>query len=145
MAELRKGYDSQHGPAFLLGGSAEEEKSETSTSEDAGENQGALTFGKGPKVKIDQLSACDDTRDSACWAEVGEWAVVNSSNVAAIAYNKKAQELYVEFLGKGKVNPIYRYSGVSVSTARDMFDSSSVGSFVWKVLRDRYAFQKIKG
>ncbi len=79
------------------------------------------------------------------WAKTGKWVRVISSNVKGIKYDKANQTLYVQFKGyKGAADPIYAYYDVAIATARSMFNSSSMGGFVWAKLRDQYQYDRIK-
>lgn len=80
------------------------------------------------------------------WVESGARVRVHSSNVAAIRYDRPNQILYVQFRVKGVITPdgaLYRYFDVHPMTARAMFNTSSMGKFVWYRLRDRYAYERV--
>ena len=74
------------------------------------------------------------------WVRSGDWAMVKSSNVAAIRFERVNKELYVAF----KDGSEYRYSGVSTHTAKDMYGCASMGKFVWRRLRDKFPYSKVK-
>ena len=65
------------------------------------------------------------------WAESGDWAEVYSSNVARIAYHWARTSLLVWF----RSGRLYVYYGVSPEAAKEMFNSSSMGKYVWKLRR----------
>lgn len=69
--------------------------------------------------------------DAKGWYESGRWVNVTSSNVKGIMYDKKKSYLYVEF----KSNAIYVYRDIDYRIAKNMFNSTSMGKFVWYVLR----------
>lgn len=71
------------------------------------------------------------------WAKSGRWVHVHSSNVASIAFNSEAKQLFVQFGGsaKGVPQPVYCYFGIDPHKAKSMFNSSSLGRWVWKELR----------
>lgn len=68
------------------------------------------------------------------WIEHPRWVNIHSTNVKRIKYNQKQLQLFVEF----KNNSVYRYDNVPVEVAIDFFNSSSLGRFVWRRLRDRF-------
>lgn len=83
--------------------------------------------------------------DADGWMDSGRWVGVKSSNVAGIRYNRPMKRLYVEFKGKkGSPDSVYQYDGVPPQTARAMFGTGSMGSFVWKRLRGKFPYAKIK-
>lgn len=86
------------------------------------------------------------------WVDSGARVRVRSSNVLAIRYDKPNQILYVEFKkhlkGKNKntdgvAGKLYRYFGVHPLTAKSMYQSASMGKFVWYKLRDRYPYEPL--
>lgn len=80
------------------------------------------------------------------WAESGLRVRVHSSNVAAIRYDKPNQILYVQFRVKGVITSdgaLYRYFGVHPATAKSMYNTISMGRFVWYKLRDRYPYERV--
>lgn len=86
-------------------------------------------------IKVDrrhQLDADD-------WASLGRWVNVKSSNVGAIKYDWDLRRLYVQF----KNGSVYSYEGVHPVTARNMFNSASMGKFVWQRLRDKFAYRRL--
>lgn len=75
------------------------------------------------------------------WLERNVWVGVESSNVRAIKYSKSRYELYVRFRDGSE----YKYSGVDKLMARQMFDSTSKGKWVWRRLRRaNRPYQRIK-
>ena len=80
------------------------------------------------------------------WVDTGAQVYVHSSNVAAIRYDKSNRVLYVQFRVKGNIEPsgaLYRYYDVHPATARSMYQTASMGKFVWHKLRDRYAYERV--
>ena len=65
------------------------------------------------------------------WVKDNDWVGVKSSNVSAIKYDRVRKELYVSFNSGGSGY----YTGVPVLTARDMFNASSVGTFLHQKLK----------
>lgn len=78
------------------------------------------------------------------WAKSGMWAMVSSSNVAAIAYDDKEKLLYVMFQVKEGAPPVWAYRGVDVFKAKDMFNCNSMGSFVHQRLRNKHPERRIR-
>lgn len=76
--------------------------------------------------------------DSEDWVANGKWVKVKSSNVGEIRYEKSTKRLFVKFLG-GQSG---YYNGVSVKLAEAFFNSSSLGRFVWRKLRDKFPWIK---
>lgn len=74
------------------------------------------------------------------WVENPVWVNVASSNVAGISYDKENKNLFVEF-SKGSV---YVYYGVPKAIAKDMFLANSMGKFVHRYLKNKYAYRQIK-
>lgn len=64
---------------------------------------------------------------------------VTSSNVVSVGYDKPTKTLEIEF----RAGRVYRYSGVHANTARGLLVASSKGKYVWKNVRDRYAFVRV--
>lgn len=79
--------------------------------------------------------------DSTRFLKSFSWVYVVSSNVSAIAYDIKSKRLYVMF----KSGDVYLYGEVDSSTARDMFNCSSMGQFVHRRLKGKYPFRKTVG
>jgi len=73
------------------------------------------------------------------WMKSGTWILVKSSNVKMILYDLPAQKLYVEFLNHSR----YWYS-VPPATARKMFNSGSMGKFVWSMRRANIKGVKVR-
>lgn len=75
------------------------------------------------------------------WSEFPRWVHVFSTNVKAIKYDAKKEELQVEFRNKS----IYAYEGVHLDIAREMFHASSMGKFIWQRLRaGNFTYRKLK-
>jgi hypothetical protein len=74
------------------------------------------------------------------WTSYPRWVQVHSTNVKRIKYNQKQKHLFIEF----KNNAVYRYDDVPIEVAVDFFNSSSMGRFVWRRLRDRFAYERIE-
>ena len=92
------------------------------------------TTAPGSKVdKRHQIGASD-------WVNSGKWVRVKSSNVAGISYHRKKHALSVEFIG----GAVYLYRDVAVNVAREMFNASSVGKFVHRRLKGKYAYARIR-
>lgn len=68
-----------------------------------------------------------------------EMTPVSSSNVASVGYNDDTQELFVEFLN----GSTYKYLEVPAGTKEAMLGSSSVGCYLNKQIKDRYAYEKV--
>ncbi len=73
------------------------------------------------------------------WVSTGQWVGVTSSNVKGIAYDSLAMELKVEFKG----GSVYAYYNVGDVTAKDMFNTNSMGKFVHARLKGKYQYKKI--
>lgn len=86
------------------------------------------------KIKPGQLDA-HITADE--WAESGRWVEVESSNVKGIAY--VGGQLFVEFKG----GSIYSYD-VQPTYAKQMFYSTSMGKFVWKMRRAGIPYSRVQ-
>ena len=68
------------------------------------------------------------------------WKYVSSSNIRAIAYNKKSLSLFVEFHSGG----VYEYLNVPYWVFSDFKTSSSKGKFFhWRV-KDKFAWVKVR-
>ena len=76
--------------------------------------------------------------DADSWVMYRRWAKVSSSNVLAIHYDRHSKTLSVQFKGKAKgvKYPIYEYSQVPDTVAKQMYITGSKGSFVWATLRN---------
>lgn len=98
-------------------------------------NQAAVT--RKPNSRINPKSTITPKQ----WLDANVWVGVISSNVKAIRYNKNRYELYVRF----KNGSEYKYPGVDKLMARQMFDSSSKGKFIWRRFRrPNRPYQRIK-
>jgi hypothetical protein len=71
------------------------------------------------------------THSAYHWLESREWAEVNSSNVAAIRWD--GSRLVVRFNN----NRVYAYS-VTRDIAARMFNTTSMGKFVWFLRRSQF-------
>ncbi len=76
--------------------------------------------------------------DSEDWIKSGKWVKVKSSNVAEICYEKSTKRLHVKFLGGQQGY----YNQVPPRIAEAMYNSSSMGKFVWRRLRDKFPWIK---
>ena len=94
--------------------------------------------------KIHQSQAFTGRLSAQEWAESGEWAKVVSSNVAAIRFDVKTNDLWVEFDGQGRrPNSVYVYSDVGLSRAKDMYMCSSMGRFVHQLKKSGFVGARI--
>ncbi len=75
--------------------------------------------------------------DSEDWVNNGKWVRVKSSNVREIRYEATTKRLWVKFK-----NVLGHYEQVPKKVAEAFFNSSSLGKFVWRRLRDRYTWIK---
>ncbi len=89
-----------------------------------------ISFTQRPAPKVDHSTEMDDV----AWIESGTWMSVTSSDVAAIKYDEEEEELYVSF----RSGNTGRYRGVPAKVAADMFNCTSMGTFVHRYLIDRY-------
>lgn len=67
-----------------------------------------------------------------------EMIYVDSSNIEAIGYDEDAEELHVQFLGRG----YYVYHDVPRNIFDDLMNASSKGSFLNREVRGVYRFTK---
>lgn len=74
------------------------------------------------------------------WLYGNEWAHGKSSNVGSIRYDYDNKELFVQF----RAGSIYKYFDVSPTTARSFYTAPSLGKFVWRHLRGKKAFQRMR-
>lgn len=74
------------------------------------------------------------------WVDSGQWAHVNSSNVASIKYEYLTRHLHVMFK---KGHREYIYSGVSPDAAKSMYYAASMGKHVHRMLKGRYPTAKV--
>lgn len=93
---------------------------------------GFLTSANPESSRVDQRHRLGSEQ----WIDSGRWVNVKSSNVGSIRYEKDISALVVQFLD----GAIYRYEQVPHKVAQDMFNTSSMGRFVWQRLRDVYPF-----
>ncbi len=106
-----------------------------------------LTFGHGPKIlpnqSLDFLAPGaflpGTPLNSQTWAESGATVAVESSNVTAIRYDAANQLLYVGF----RNSPTYEYTDVPLQVAKDMYDCTSLGSYVHQRLTHHYAYRPL--
>ena len=109
----------------------------------------SLTYGQGPKILPGQT--VPDYVGPAylaanAWLEANVEIFVESSNVVGIRYDLDNLVLVVSFL-PSKSSPsgsVYEYTDVPPETARDMYNASSMGSFVHQRLKDRYPVRRVK-
>lgn len=65
--------------------------------------------------------------------------VVNSSNLAEVAYSPKDEIMQIIF-NNGN---LYEYYNVPESTYQGLVNASSHGKYFWKNIRDKYRYRKI--
>lgn len=68
-------------------------------------------------------------------------AHVNSSNIAAIGYDRAAAVLEIEF----KHGKVYRYEGVPDDLVARLFSAPSIGSFFNQHIAKRFEYQIVPG
>ncbi|MGA1980727.1 MAG: KTSC domain-containing protein [Sedimentisphaerales bacterium] len=68
-----------------------------------------------------------------------EMQYVDSSNIEAIGHDVAAQELHVRFLS----GDLYVYHGVPQEVYDDLMASSSKGSYLNRVIKERYEYTKM--
>lgn len=68
-----------------------------------------------------------------------EMIPVDSSNVASVGYEADIQTVHIEFLN----GSTYVYSGVDQETFEELRDAASVGSFLNRVIKPNYDYQKL--
>ena len=73
------------------------------------------------------------------YAPFKTWISVDSSNLEAVKYDPEKEQLAIRFKG-GRT---YLYGGVPPSVFLDLLDAPSKGKYVWKHIRDRYAYTEI--
>ena len=71
--------------------------------------------------------------DFEYWVKTGRWEHVESSNVAAIAYDVQRNRLLVRY----RSGPEWAYSPISLDIAATMYKAGSKGDFVWSFLKVR--------
>jgi hypothetical protein len=64
---------------------------------------------------------------------------VESSNVVSIGYDKRAEELFVEFKG----GAIYMYSDVPKEEFDNLMKSESVGNYIRLYIQDSFFYERI--
>ncbi len=108
-------------------------------SRDSQASKRTLTYSSDPPPKIHKRIKLTAEE----WIATGDTVSVISSNVAAIRYDWRARDLYVQFhKGVRKSTPTYVYEEVGMPTARDMYNVSSMGSFVHQRLKNKYSTRK---
>ena len=68
-----------------------------------------------------------------------EWTMVDSSNVAAIGYDKEAEELHVQF-NNGST---YVYRAVPEDVVKDFLNADSKGKFLNEHIKGVYSYERI--
>lgn len=93
-----------------------------------------ISNNKQSQRKVDQANRGSRIRayqgTAAQWADSGRWVSVKSSNVSKIMYDRPRKRLYVMFRG----GDTYYYSVPKV-TGMAMFNTFSMGKFVWAMRR----------
>lgn len=75
------------------------------------------------------------------WLKTGKWVLVDSTNVAAVRYDIHKKILQVLFLSGWQ----YTYVAIGYDLAVQMFNSSSLGTFVhYRLVRGGYDFTKVR-
>ena len=74
---------------------------------------------------------------------VKTWIPVSSSNVKAIWYDPDHERLLISFQPAGQRERRYAYGGVPMSVFLAFAQAGSKGKFVWKHIRDNYAYTEI--
>jgi hypothetical protein len=64
---------------------------------------------------------------------------VSSSNVAAVGFDSAMQEIYVKFLS----GETYVYSGADEMTFHELRSAPSVGSYLNRVIKGRFAYRRL--
>ena len=67
------------------------------------------------------------------------WEPVKSRMLAAVAYNREWQQLYLEF----RSGDVYCYRGVPVDRYQELLAADSKGKYVRRHLLNRYPYQRI--
>ncbi len=108
---------------------------------------GILTANKEPKMAKDPLRdkyAGDGPKvdkrhqmDAKKWSESGRWVKVKSSNVESVMYDEDQKELFVKFLS----GSTYKYRGISVEIAQELFKSPSIGKFLNTRIKGIYQYE----
>jgi hypothetical protein len=68
------------------------------------------------------------------------WVLVQSKMLAAIAYNRDWQQLYLKF----RSGEIYCYRGVPVEQHQELLAADSKGKYVRGRILNRYSYQRIR-
>ena len=92
-----------------------------------------ILFDRGQEAGEWQKPSADE------WLETGRWATGFSSNVGRIRYDFDRETLFVEFHG----GSVYAYYSVPAAIAKGMYNAPSLGKWVWRKLRDKYAYTRI--
>jgi hypothetical protein len=69
-----------------------------------------------------------------------DWVSVESSALAAAAYVRRAQLLYLEF----RSGAIYRYFDIPFVLYDEFLAADSKGRFFSRHIRDRFAFEQVR-
>lgn len=67
------------------------------------------------------------------------WVGVESSNIAQVGYNALSKTLAVKF----NFGSVYYYYGVSEEVYMDMVSAESVGKFLHRSIKGKYAYGKL--
>ena len=74
------------------------------------------------------------------WLKSGDWEKADSSNVAALRYDRQTRRTYVRF----KSGDVYHYSPMTEHLAGQFFSAASMGKFVWHLRRMGYVGVKVE-
>ena len=69
-----------------------------------------------------------------------EMIEVQSSNIGAVGYDEKDQEVYVRFLN----GSVYAYGGVPLHDFEGLRDAPSVGAYLNRNFKNVYAYERIE-
>jgi len=72
-------------------------------------------------------------------SELGEWVLVDSSNLDAIRYDPENEELQVKFLS----GAVYKYDNVPAEVVEDLLNADSKGSFFYWNIRNDYMYDRV--
>lgn len=64
---------------------------------------------------------------------------VKSSTIKTIGYDEKSRTLSVEFHNGG----IYEYYNMMSEVYKEFIKAPSIGKYLWKNIRSKYAFKKV--
>jgi len=64
---------------------------------------------------------------------------VESSNVSSLGYDDSSERLFIKF----NSGAIYVYYDVPIEEYNNLLTASSIGSYVWTNIRDRYTYENI--